>query len=124
MPLIEGNVLSRLTHISQCSQRFLYPPCSGAPSEESNVRTLRGHKSAITALHAGTRSELGDLGGDADEVGYFVSGCTDGTLKLWDPSMRGNEFQATFIGHTGSVQPSLHHRTHFSTVSFAYRLSH
>jgi len=53
------------------------------------------HKRAITALHAGTRSELGDIAGEAEDVGYFVSGCVDGTLKLWDPAMRGNEFQAT-----------------------------
>jgi len=48
------------------------------------VRTLRGHKSAITALHAGTRSELGDLG-DADEVGYFVQRVHRGHAQALGP---------------------------------------
>ncbi|GJP36339.1 hypothetical protein CLOM_g20858 [Closterium sp. NIES-68] len=71
----------------------------------TGVRVLRGHKQPITALHAGTRSELGDLLPDGDDgAGYFVSGSCDTSVKLWDPSTRGDELRATMHGHTGAVR--------------------
>ncbi|CAI5956302.1 unnamed protein product [Closterium sp. NIES-64] len=71
----------------------------------TGVRVLRGHKQPITALHAGTRSELGDLLPDGEDgAGYFVSGSCDTSVKLWDPSTRGDELRATMHGHTGPVR--------------------
>ncbi|CAI5466151.1 unnamed protein product [Closterium sp. Yama58-4] len=71
----------------------------------TGVRVLRGHKQPVTALHAGTRSELGDLLPDSEDgAGYFVSGSCDTSVKLWDPSTRGDELRATMHGHTGAVR--------------------
>eukprot|EP00850_Spirogloea_muscicola_P001194 SM000004S15064 [mRNA] locus=s4:1016752:1026454:- [translate_table: standard] len=93
-------------------------PAGGAPSPKvdvrsgpggvrrgpSGVRLLRGHKDAVTALHAGTRAELGDLVSQTDDVGYLVSGSADATVKLWHPDSRGSELRATLEGHQAAVR--------------------
>ncbi|CAM6088953.1 unnamed protein product [Calypogeia fissa] len=61
------------------------------------MRILRGHKAAITALHPGTQSEVGEIIGDFEESGYFVSGSADCTVKLWDPSIRGSELRPQWV---------------------------
>lgn len=53
---------------------------AGVKRGSSGVRLLRGHKASVTALHAGTRSEMGDLMGDYEDTGYFVSGSADCTV--------------------------------------------
>jgi len=53
---------------------------AGAKRGSSGVRLLRGHKAAVTALHAGTRQEMGDLMGDYEDTGYFISGSADCTV--------------------------------------------
>nr|CAB3477410.1 unnamed protein product [Digitaria exilis] len=78
---------------------------SAAPKKtQTNMRTLRGHTGAITALHCVTRKEVWDLVGDREDAGFFISGSTDctvssvrmlsgervltashdGTVKMWD----------------------------------------
>ncbi|VAH77027.1 unnamed protein product [Triticum turgidum subsp. durum] len=49
---------------------------------QTNMRILRGHTAAITALHCVTRKEV----------------------KVWDPSLRGSELRATLRGHTRTVR--------------------
>lgn len=53
---------------------------AGAKRGSSGVRLLRGHKAAVTALHAGTRQEMGDCMGDYEDTGYFISGSADCTV--------------------------------------------
>lgn len=77
---------------------------AGANRGSSGVRLLRGHKAAVTALHAGIRQEMGDCMGDYEDTGYFISGSADCTIKIWDPSLRGSELRATFIGHTRPIR--------------------
>ncbi|KAG0581684.1 hypothetical protein KC19_4G271700 [Ceratodon purpureus] len=77
---------------------------AGAKRGSSGVRLLRGHKAAVTALHAGTRQEMGDCMGDYEDTGYFISGSADCTIKIWNPRLRGSELQATFIGHTRPIR--------------------
>ncbi|XP_024518570.1 DENN domain and WD repeat-containing protein SCD1 isoform X2 [Selaginella moellendorffii] len=67
------------------------------------LRNLRGHTGPVTALHVGTRSEMGDLVGE-NEPGMFISGSADCTLKIWDPTVRGSEFRATLEGHTATIR--------------------
>lgn len=55
---------------------------AGAKRGSSGVRLLRGHKAAVTALHAGTRQEMGDCMGDYEDTGYFISGSADCTVCL------------------------------------------
>ncbi|KAJ7559413.1 hypothetical protein O6H91_04G083900 [Diphasiastrum complanatum] len=76
----------------------------GIKRGSSGVRILRGHKAAITALHAVTKSEAGELFGDYEDAGYFISGSADCTVKTWDPALRGSELRTTFEGHTGAVR--------------------
>lgn len=83
----------------------------------SSVRTLRGHKAAVTALHAVTKAECGDNGVDNDEVGHFISGSADCTVKVWNPSQRGSELQATLKGHTGAVRAIASDRVRIVTGS-------
>ncbi|WVY98970.1 hypothetical protein V8G54_031121, partial [Vigna mungo] len=76
----------------------------GQKKLQTNVRTLRGHNGAITALHCVTKREVWDLVGDREDAGFFISGSTDcsvscvrtlsgervltashdGTVKMWD----------------------------------------
>ncbi|KAL4573685.1 hypothetical protein LXL04_020500 [Taraxacum kok-saghyz] len=77
---------------------------SGQQKVQSSIRTLRGHNGAITALHCVTSREVWDLVGDREDAGFFISGSTDCTVKIWDPSLRGNELRATLKGHTRSVR--------------------
>ncbi|KAH9556185.1 hypothetical protein CY35_07G012700 [Sphagnum magellanicum] len=82
-------------------------PASGAGLKRgsSGVRLLRGHKASVTALHVGTRAEMGDLASDSEDSGFFISGSADCTVKIWDPSMRGSELcVATLIGHTRAIR--------------------
>ncbi|KAK1421272.1 hypothetical protein QVD17_23469 [Tagetes erecta] len=76
----------------------------GQPKVQTSIRTLRGHSGAITALHCVTQREVWDLVGDREDAGFFISGSTDCTIKIWDPSLRGNELRATLKGHTRTVR--------------------
>lgn len=42
--------------------------------------------------------------GDREDAGFFISGSTDCTVKIWDPSVRGSELRATLKGHTKTVR--------------------
>ncbi|ERN00342.1 hypothetical protein AMTR_s00104p00054580 [Amborella trichopoda] len=86
------------------SPKKLDIPAAGQKKTQSGVRILRGHKGAITALHCVTRREVWDLVGDREDAGFFISGSTDCTVKMWDPSLRGSELKATLNGHTRSVR--------------------
>jgi hypothetical protein len=44
---------------------------------QTNVRVLKGHGGAVTALHSVTRREVCDLVGDREDAGFFISGSTD-----------------------------------------------
>lgn len=77
---------------------------AGQKKPQTNVRILRGHNGAITALHCVTRKEVWDLVGDREDAGFFMSGSTDCLIKIWDPSLRGSELRATLQGHTGAVR--------------------
>ncbi|KNA06482.1 hypothetical protein SOVF_180550 isoform A [Spinacia oleracea] len=77
---------------------------AGQKKPQTNVRVLRGHNGAITALHCVTRREVWDLVGDREDAGFFISGSTDCLVKIWDPSLRGSELRATLQGHTGAVR--------------------
>ncbi|KAK3006749.1 hypothetical protein RJ639_015520 [Escallonia herrerae] len=77
---------------------------AGQKKMQTNVRTLRGHSGAVTALHCVTRREVWDLVGDREDAGFFISGSTDCSVKIWDPSIRGSELRATLKGHTRTVR--------------------
>ncbi|XP_077212384.1 DENN domain and WD repeat-containing protein SCD1-like isoform X2 [Tasmannia lanceolata] len=77
---------------------------AGQKKVQSSVRILRGHTGAVTALHCVTRREVWDLVGDREDAGLFISGSTDCTVKIWDPSLRGSELRATLKGHTRAVR--------------------
>ncbi|GAV78180.1 WD40 domain-containing protein/DENN domain-containing protein/dDENN domain-containing protein/uDENN domain-containing protein/SBF2 domain-containing protein [Cephalotus follicularis] len=77
---------------------------AGQKKVQSNIRTLRGHSGAVTALHCVTRREVWDLFGDREDAGVFISGSTDCLVKIWDPSLRGSELRATLKGHTRTVR--------------------
>lgn len=77
---------------------------TGLHKVQSSIRTLRGHSGAVTALHCVTQREVWDLVGDREDAGFFISGSTDCTVKIWDPSLRGNELRATLKGHTRTVR--------------------
>ncbi|XP_010265189.1 PREDICTED: DENN domain and WD repeat-containing protein SCD1 isoform X2 [Nelumbo nucifera] len=79
-------------------------PAAGQKKTQSSMRILRGHNGAVTALHCVTRREVWDLVGDREDAGFFISGSTDCTVKIWDPSLRGSELRATLKGHTGAVR--------------------
>lgn len=44
---------------------------------------LRGHNGAVTALHCVTKREVWDLVGDREDAGFFLSGSTDCTVRLY-----------------------------------------
>ncbi|KAK9668772.1 hypothetical protein RND81_13G085700 [Saponaria officinalis] len=77
---------------------------AGQNKLQTNVRIIRGHNGAVTALHCVTRKEVWDLVGDREDSGFFISGSTDCLVKIWDPSVRGSELRATLQGHTGPVR--------------------
>ncbi|XP_057804973.1 DENN domain and WD repeat-containing protein SCD1-like [Salvia miltiorrhiza] len=79
-------------------------PRVGKKKGQTNIRMLRGHTGAVTALHCVTKKEVWDLVGDRDDAGFFISGSTDCTLKIWDPTLRGSELKATLKGHSGIVR--------------------
>lgn len=79
-------------------------PAAGQKKIQTSVRTLRGHTGAVTALHCVTKREVWDLVGDREDAGFFISGSTDCTVKIWDPSLRGSELKATLKGHTRTVR--------------------
>eukprot|EP00258_Populus_trichocarpa_P022180 XP_024438199.1 DENN domain and WD repeat-containing protein SCD1 isoform X1 [Populus trichocarpa] len=76
----------------------------GQKKLQTNVRILRGHSGAVTAVHCVTRREVWDLVGDREDAGFFISGSTDCMVKIWDPSIRGSELRATLKGHTRTVR--------------------
>lgn len=76
----------------------------GQKKIQTSIRTLRGHSGAVTALHCVTSREVWDLVGDREDAGFFISGSTDCTVKIWDPSVRGSELRATLKGHTKTVR--------------------
>ncbi|KAL3512265.1 hypothetical protein ACH5RR_024982 [Cinchona calisaya] len=77
---------------------------TGQKKIQTSIRTLRGHTGAVTALHCVTRREVWDLIGDREDAGFFISGSTDCTIKIWDPSLRGSELRATLKGHTRTIR--------------------
>ncbi|KAL6994875.1 Scytalone dehydratase [Sarracenia purpurea var. burkii] len=77
---------------------------AGQKKAQTNIRLLRGHTGAVTALHCVTIREVWDLVGDREDAGFFLSGSTDCSVKIWDPSLRGSELKATLKGHTGTVR--------------------
>ncbi|GAY53448.1 hypothetical protein CUMW_149310, partial [Citrus unshiu] len=77
---------------------------AGGKKIQSNIRIIRGHAGAITALHCVTKREVWDLVGDREDAGFFISGSTDCLVKIWDPSLRGSELRATLKGHTRTVR--------------------
>ncbi|KAI8542951.1 hypothetical protein RHMOL_Rhmol08G0180200 [Rhododendron molle] len=84
--------------------RKLDSTAAGQKKIQANVRLLRGHTGAVTALHCVTRREVWDLVGDREDAGFLISGSTDCSVKVWDPSLRGSELRATLKGHTGTVR--------------------
>lgn len=58
----------------------------GQKKIQTSIRTLRGHSGAVTALHCVTNREVWDLVGDREDAGFFISGSTDCTVKIWDRS--------------------------------------
>lgn len=91
---IKGTASPRRPELSNAGQKKI----------QSSMRVLRGHTGAITALHCVTRREVWDLVGDREDAGFFISGSTDCTVKLWDPSIRGSELRATLKGHTRAIR--------------------
>ncbi|KAH6763504.1 stomatal cytokinesis defective / SCD1 protein [Perilla frutescens var. hirtella] len=79
-------------------------PAAGQKKMQTSLRMLRGHSGAVTALHCVTKREVWDLVGDREDAGFFISGSTDCTVKIWDPSLRGSELRATLKGHTRTVR--------------------
>ncbi|XP_021905476.1 DENN domain and WD repeat-containing protein SCD1 [Carica papaya] len=77
---------------------------AGQKKTQTNIRILRGHSGAVTALHCVTRREVWDLVGDREDAGFFISGSTDCLVKIWDPSIRGSELRATLKGHTRTIR--------------------
>ncbi|XP_051119738.1 DENN domain and WD repeat-containing protein SCD1 [Andrographis paniculata] len=77
---------------------------TGQKKIQTNIRMLRGHSGAVTALHCVTKREVWDLVGDREDAGFIISGSTDCTVKIWDPSLRGSELRATLKGHTRTVR--------------------
>lgn len=62
--------------------RKLDSTAAGQKKIQANVRLLRGHTGAVTALHCVTRREVWDLVGDREDAGFFISGSTDCSVSL------------------------------------------
>ena len=56
---------------------------AGQKKTQTNVRILRGHSGAVTALHCVTRREVWDLVGDREDAGFFISGSTDCSVSYY-----------------------------------------
>ncbi|KAL3651768.1 Scytalone dehydratase [Castilleja foliolosa] len=96
-----------LIALSSLLSRLLLDYMEQGPSlkkGQSNIRMLRGHIGAVTALHCVTKREVWDLVDDREDAGFFISGSTDCTVRIWDPSLRGSELRATLKGHTRAVR--------------------
>ncbi|KAJ0977957.1 hypothetical protein J5N97_013431 [Dioscorea zingiberensis] len=91
------------TEVGASPRKTELPP-AGQKKLQSNVRVLKGHAGAITTLHCVTRREVWDLFGDREDAGFFISGSTDCTVKIWDPSVRGSELRSTLIGHSRPIR--------------------
>lgn len=59
------------------------PTTVGKKKVQTNLRLLRGHTGAVTALHCVTKREVWDLVGDRDDAGFFMSGSTDCTVRFY-----------------------------------------
>lgn len=57
-------------------------PRVGKKKSQTNIRMLRGHSGAITALHCVTKREVWDLVADRDDAGFIISGSTDCTVRF------------------------------------------
>lgn len=90
----KADACSRVPEVSSVGQKKI----------QTSMRTLKGHASSVTALHCVTRREVWDLFGDREDAGFFISGSTDCTIKIWDPSLHGSELRATLKGHTRPVR--------------------
>jgi hypothetical protein len=82
---VDHCVISIFADRSETSRNLPAPnlePVSGAGLKRgsSGVRLLRGHKASVTALHVGTRAEMGDLASDSEDSGFFISGSADCTV--------------------------------------------
>lgn len=73
-------LLSSATSESGTLQRQDLSP-AGQKKVQSNIRVLRGHSGAVTALHCVTKREVWDLVGDREDAGFFISGSTDCLVK-------------------------------------------
>ncbi|RAL37856.1 hypothetical protein DM860_000550 [Cuscuta australis] len=76
----------------------------GQKKLHTSLRMLRGHTGAVTTIHCVTKREVWDLVGDREDAGFFISGSTDCTVRIWDPSLRGSELRATMKGHSRTVR--------------------
>lgn len=54
----------------------------GQKKVQTNIRMLRGHTGAVTALHSVTKREVWDLVGDREDAGFFISGSTDCSVRI------------------------------------------
>ncbi|KAI5083987.1 hypothetical protein GOP47_0000156 [Adiantum capillus-veneris] len=114
----DSNVLVANDNIQNIQQPKVVDGSSAALRRgPSSVRTLRGHKAAVTVLHAVTKAECGEHGVDHDDTGHFISGSADCTVKVWDPSQRGSELRATLKGHTRSIRAIASDRVRIVTGS-------
>nr|GMC49630.1 DENN domain and WD repeat-containing protein SCD1 [Ipomoea batatas] len=77
---------------------------AGQKKMHTSIRMLRGHTGAVTTIHCVTKREVWDLVGDREDAGFFISGSTDTTVRIWDPSLRGSELRATLNGHSRTVR--------------------
>lgn len=85
--ILDSFKLFYLTHHLSCCLLSLAANENGTPRKQdstaggkkiqSNIRIIRGHAGAITALHCVTKREVWDLVGDREDAGFFISGSTD-----------------------------------------------
>ncbi|MCO5552882.1 hypothetical protein L7F22_006401 [Adiantum nelumboides] len=114
----DSNVLAANDNIQNIHQPKVVDGSSAALRRgPSSVRTLRGHKAAVTVLHAVTKAECGEHGVDHDDSGQFISGSADCTVKVWDPAQRGSELRATLKGHTRAIRAIASDRVRIVTGS-------
>lgn len=83
----------------------------GKKKSQTNIRMLRGHSGAITALHCITKREVWDLVGDRDDAGFFISGSTDCTVRF---SLDSKFMPSYILWPNGGV------KIHSSYISLSY----